>query len=165
MEFHFFPVFHSLFSLVILHPIPNLGIFFFFFSFFKSCSQSTFWNTSSRGLIWLRLSLSYDQEESGICFMFFWWKTKGRAGPEGLRVPWKVIRPFQKARNGWGRGGEQAQVWCTSRKLVIYYGTTVTSFYRGKLTVGLWFLWWIHWGRCLLGAQEGTNSQIWGSEW
>lgn len=27
MEFHFFPMFHSLLLLVILHPIPNLGIF------------------------------------------------------------------------------------------------------------------------------------------
>lgn len=121
VEFHFFPMFQCLFSLVILHTIPNLGIFFFFF-FYKSCSQSTFWNTSSKGLIWLRLSLSYDQEKSGVCFMFSWWKAKGWA------VPWKVIRPFQEARNGWGRGGEQAQVWCTSRKLVIYYVTTVTSF-------------------------------------
>lgn len=143
------------------HPQPWN---FFFFFFFKSCSQSTFWNTSCKGLLWLKLSLSYDQEESGVCFMFSWWKAKGKAGPEGLHVPWKVIRPFQEARNGWGRGGEQTQVWRTSRKHVIYYVITVTGFYRVKLTVGLWFLWWIHWGQCLLWAQEGTNSQIWRSE-
>lgn len=75
---------------------------FFFFFFYKSCSQSTFWNTSSKGLIWLRLSLSYDQEKSGVSFMFSWWKAKGWA------VPWKVIRPFQEARSGWGREGRRA---------------------------------------------------------